>query len=320
MFEDFVVQWLMEDIKEHIDPNQFFSLKGVSTTFCLLDMLHNWLSALESPGMYLRVCFSDFSKAFDHIDHNILVCKLLKMGARPIIVEWICSFLSQRRQVVKLDGLLSEWAPAHAGVPQGTKLGPVLFLVMVNDLACRSSYWKYFDDITISEVVPLGSPSTIQDDLDSITAWAEENYMNLNSKCKEMRLSLLAKDLNVLQLTVNDTYLEKVSVHKVLGITLCDNLKWGQNTKEIVDKACKRLYLLRVLKRAGVPPDHLITIYCALVRSVFEYACQVWSSSVQSHLKQQLERVQKRALRIIFTGSDYKTALCRGSIPSLSDL
>ena len=84
MFEDFVVQ--------------HGSLKGVSTTFCLLDMLHNWLSALESPGTYLRVCFSDFSKAFDHIDHNILVCKLLKMGARLIIVEWICSFLSQRRQ------------------------------------------------------------------------------------------------------------------------------------------------------------------------------------------------------------------------------
>ena len=76
-----VVQWLMEDIKEHIDPNQFGSLKGVSTTFCLLDMLHNWLSALESPGTYL------FSKAFDHIDHNILVCKLLKMGARSIVVK-----------------------------------------------------------------------------------------------------------------------------------------------------------------------------------------------------------------------------------------
>ena len=131
----------------------------LSTTFCLLDMLHNWLSALESSSMYLRVCFLDLSKAFDHIDHNILVCKFLKMGARPIIVKWICSFLSQRRQAVKLDGLR-----------KGTKLGPVRFLVMVNDLAGRSSYWKYVDDITISEVVPHGFPSTIQDDLDSIAA------------------------------------------------------------------------------------------------------------------------------------------------------
>ena len=158
---------------------------------------------LNHLGTYLRVCFLDFSEAFDHIDHNILVCKLLKMAARSIVVKWICSFPPQRRQAVKLDGLLSEWATVHAGVPQGTKLGPVLFLVMVNDLACRSSYWKYFDDITISEVNPLGSPSTIQDDLDSITAWAEENCISLNpKKCKEMRLSFLAKDLDVLQLTV----------------------------------------------------------------------------------------------------------------------
>ena len=101
--------------------------------------------------------------------------------------------------------------------------------------------------------------------------------MNLNpKKCKEMCIFFLTKDLHVLQLTVNDTYLEKVSVNKAVGITLCDNLKWGQNTREIVYKACKRLYLLRVLKRAGVRPDHLITTHCTLVRSVLEYACQVW--------------------------------------------
>ena len=106
------------------------------------------------------------------------------------------------------------------GSHKGPSLVQFSFWLWLTILACRSSYWKYFDDIIISEVVPLGSPSTIQDDLDSITAWAEENCMNLNSKCKEMRLSLLTKDLNVLQLTVNDTYLEKVSVHKVLGQTL----------------------------------------------------------------------------------------------------
>lgn len=88
-FKDFVVLWHMEDIKEHIDPSQFGTLKGVSTTFCLLDMLHDSLSALKSPVTHLRVCFLDFWKACDHIDHNILVCKLLKMSARLIIVKWI---------------------------------------------------------------------------------------------------------------------------------------------------------------------------------------------------------------------------------------
>ena len=81
--------------------------------------------------------------------------------------------------------LLSEWALVHAAVPRGTKLGPVLFLVMVNDLACRSNYWKYADGITISEVVPHGFQSTIHDDLDGNSACVEETCMNLNTKKKK---------------------------------------------------------------------------------------------------------------------------------------
>ena len=126
VLEDFAVEWLINDNQGHIDPNQFGSLKGLSTTFCLLDMIHNWLSSLENPGYYLRVCFLDFSKAFDHIDHNILMRKLLNMNVRRSLVTWICSFLSERRQAVKLNDNLSEWVPANAGVPQGTKPGPIL--------------------------------------------------------------------------------------------------------------------------------------------------------------------------------------------------
>ena len=176
-------------------------------------MIHNWLSSLESPGTYLRVCFLDFSKAFDHIDHNILVRKLLGMGTRPSIVRWVCSFLSQRRQAVKLDGVLSKWAPVHAGVPQGTKVGPNLFLLMVNDLACRSplksNYWKYVDiTYTISEVVPRSTQSVLQTDLDNITNWAKENSMNLNpKKCKEISISFLSKDPDVPQLVIDGTLL-----------------------------------------------------------------------------------------------------------------
>ena len=75
VLEDFFVEWLIDDVKHHIDPQQFGSLKGTSTTYCLLDMLHSWLSSLDCPGKFLRVCFLDFSKAFDHIDHTILVTK-----------------------------------------------------------------------------------------------------------------------------------------------------------------------------------------------------------------------------------------------------
>ena len=80
VLEDFVVSWMIEDVGEHIDSRQFGSLKGSSTTYCLLDLIHNWLSELDNPGCYLRACFLDFSKAFDRIDHNIVIRKLIDLG------------------------------------------------------------------------------------------------------------------------------------------------------------------------------------------------------------------------------------------------
>ena len=295
VLEDFFVEWLIDDVKHHIDPQQFGSLKGTSTTYCLLDMLHNWLSSLDCPGKFLRVCFLDFSKAFDHIDHTILVTKLIHLGVRGWLISWICSFLSGRRQAVKLLDSISEWMPVHAGVPQGTKLGPILFLIMINDLAThsplRSSHWKYVDDVTISEVSSLGEVSSLQNDIDCISQWAQQNNMNLNpKKCKIMTICPLKNKPVSPMLSINNLPLEAVSSYKVLGLTLCDTLKWNDNTNDIVSKASKRLHILRVLKRAGVPPADLVTIYSALVRSVLEYSSVVWATCLPCFLIDQLSR------------------------------
>ena len=108
-------------------PNSFGSLKGGSTTKCLLDMLHNWLSNVGEQGNSLQVYLLDFSKAFDRININILTEKLISSGVHRCLIPWICNFLSERKQ---RGESVSDVMSVSAGVPQGTKLGPFLFLVM----------------------------------------------------------------------------------------------------------------------------------------------------------------------------------------------
>ena len=169
------------------------TLKGSSTTYSLLNMLHSWLRHLDSPGRYLRVCFLDFSKAFDRIGHNVLTQKPVDIGVRRSLIPWIVSFLSGRRQCVKLDEAISSWLPVKAGVPQGTKLGPILFVIMVNDLQCRSGksdIWKFVDDATLSERLQRNvESSVIQSDLTSVDTSASNNLMKLNAKkCRDVNL------------------------------------------------------------------------------------------------------------------------------------
>ncbi|PFX13030.1 Tetratricopeptide repeat protein 28 [Stylophora pistillata] len=197
---------------------------------------------------------------------------------------------------------------------EGTKLGPILFLLMINDLAIEtpllSSHWKYVDDLTISEAIPSGGTSSLQKDLDAIAQWSSRNNMNLNpKKCKELVISSLRTRPDLGPLCVNGRPLERVSSHKVLGVTISDTLGWNEHVREIVSKASKRLYILRVLKRSGIPPEDLINIFYALVRSVLEYACVTWSTSLPIYLKDMIERVQKRALRILFPALSYKDAI-----------
>ena len=122
ILEDFVVTWMIDDVKDKIDPKQFGSLRGSSTSFSLIGMINNWLQALGSPKRYLRICFLDLSKAFDRINYNILFAKLIALGVRRCLIPWICDFLSNRRQAVKINESCSEWVYVNGGVPQRTKL------------------------------------------------------------------------------------------------------------------------------------------------------------------------------------------------------
>ena len=134
--------------------------------------------------------------------------------------------------------------------------------------------------------------------------------MNLNpKKCKEKTICTLRTRPEFPPLLNNNRPLENLPSYKVLGLTLCNTLKWNDNINGIVTKASKRLYILRVLKGAGVFPSDLLNIYFALIRSVLEYCCVTWSNGLPLYLSDKIERVQKRALRILFPNPHYNDAL-----------
>ena len=252
--ESFVID---EDLKpvllSTVDPSQFGFIPGSCTTFALISMFHHWLRATctDGTGSTVRTALLDFRKAFDLVDHHILVGKLLSLGVKPTVVNWVTDFLRNRQQRVKLSGVFSDWLDIPAGVPQGTCLGPWLFIAMINDLRLPEEFlmWKFANDTTVSEVVPTSELSTLQQAADYIHDWSQENHLQLNpTKCKEIRTCFKRTPPSFPGVFIERVEFETVSSAKVLGVTISSDLKWSAHIDSITTKAAKRLYLLRQLQ------------------------------------------------------------------------
>ncbi len=135
-----------------IGDDQFGCIKGLSTTHALVDMLHHWHLHAENMNIS-HVLLLGYSKAFDLVDHNILINKLQMYGVPNILLPWIGEFLSDRRQRVRIGKDISEWLHLNGSVPQGSWLGPLLYVVKLNDVHFKGLSHKYMDDSTIIEEV-----------------------------------------------------------------------------------------------------------------------------------------------------------------------
>ena len=306
-----------------IDPFQFGGIPRSSATKALISMVHAWTQATDGTGNAVRVVLFDYKKAFDLIDHKILATKIIQLPMPTFIKRWVIDFLMNRQQRVKLArDCMSEWIDIPSGVPQGTKLGPWLLILMINDLRpVHHERWKYIDDATVSEIIHINTPSKIQDTVDCVQNWSVENKMQLNaSKCKELVISFTKPEKEFPRLNkIISGQIETVNHARILGLTISKDLKWNQHITNIVKKANKRIYFIIQLKRAHVPEADIIKFYTTCVRPVMEFSCQVFHFALPSYLSNALERIQKRVLSIIYPLTDYADCLQKSGIKPLSD-
>ena len=228
---EFVVEDVVKPaVLDVIRGNQYRAIPKSSTTMALISMLHAWSLGTDGNGATVRTMLFDYRKAFDYIDHSILIDKLCKLDIPRSVANWIIHFLSDRFQRIKLaEGYFSEWGPVPSGVPQGTKLGPWLFVLMINNLDIKSPLmWIFVDDTTASEVIQKGNTNNAQGITDELIEWSRKNRVVLNpDKCEELRISFSRNPEAFDSVSIDDKEIEVVNIAKLLGITISDNLTWN---------------------------------------------------------------------------------------------
>lgn len=218
----------------------------------LINMIDKWLNALNN-GNLVGVILIDFRKAFDLVDHKLLLKKLSLYKLNRNALKWFQSYLTTRKQRVSLGNCLSNEQFVKCGVPQGSILGPLLFLLFINDLPLHINIHSdlYADDTTLYDINSSKDiiERNLQNALNILSKWCEHNGMVINlSKTKVMLVTTRQKRNTLindkLHITLNDVELKVLSGDKILGVYVDNNLLWSNHISEITKKVSKNIWLL----------------------------------------------------------------------------
>ena len=307
-----------------MNPTQHGFRGGRSTMTQLLNHYESIMDIVVE-GYSVDSIYLDFSKAFDKVDHNILLAKLNNLGIGGKVLNWITSFLKDRQQAVRVDGHLSEKVWVRSGVPQGSVLGPVLFLIMMLDITSSIKYStlsSFADDTRLwMRIRNLLDTKKLQEDLGSLYRWSDLNNMDFNSDKFEGQS--YGKEEEQLYTAPDFSVIAQHDVLKDLGVYMAEELKFQQHIHNTVAKGKKMSgWVLRTIRSRRV--DDMKILLKSLVRSQMEYCCILWSPREQS-LIDLIESVQADFTRRISKYQEYddvlKMPLCKKSYADrLTDL
>ena len=285
----------------YLSPKQFGFRPGSSTQEAVLAATKDWFEALERRESVACV-FLDMAKAFDSLPHSLVLGSLANVGVCGSLYHWFESYLTDRRQQVALNGVLSEEILVTSGVPQGSILGPLLFLLSVNSafdvsISRKSVLEMYADDILLYMIITcLEDVICFQSDINLLVDWIDSKDLRLNMKKTKFMLVSRKRVQQDINLTINGSPIQQVSSFTYLGVTLSQDLSWGLHIDKVCMKAKRLLgYLYRGFRLAD--SGCLSYLYKALVLPVLSYCSAVWNPH-QCGRAAQLERVQGFAARL----------------------
>ena len=305
---------LRAKIVEYIESNNFLSpdqhgfRSGHSCLTQLLTHFQLILDILET-GANADVLYLDFAKAFDKVDHKRLLRKLKSIGISDKVLNWLNSFLSNREQTVIINGKKSRSEKVQSGVPQGTVLGPILFIIYINDITqvIRHSYIKIFADDSklVKAIKSMSDRELLETDLTSVVKWAADNKMELN----KLKFQLLQHgNKNELKVSYNIDEITKVDKNtevKDLGVTMSEDLSYEKHVTNITNDAKRQAgWILRLIRSREA--EIMLMLYKTYIRCKLEYASPLWSPATVK-LISQLEAIQRSVTSKIagMEGLDY---------------
>ena len=312
---------VQKHLLSYMESNQLFHKfqsgfrKDHSCHTSLTALIDTWLSAVNDEEITGAV-FLDFKKAFDLVNHSVLLEKLHMYLKDKDSIAFFASYLKDRKQFVSVNSCSSSIGLLTHGVPQGSILGPVLFCIYINDLPLCLEKENTRCDLFADDSSIHAKAKTIdrvevvlQNSLNKIDVWCNANRMILNSsKTKSMVITTRQKhqlETLSLKLSINSSNIEQVKEHRVLGIVLDQEMKWEAHIRSLCKKLARNLYLLSKLSKYA-SKDALLMFYYAHVLSHINYASSIWDGAAEVHLKK-VDSLHRRAAKIIGRGLHIST-------------